>query len=128
MGAFAAIVLALPLSLAAGWIVAALIATSTDLGQGTILVMLPVVLLLFIVWLVLTVPIVLGVGFYRFRKLALTMALAAMALTGTGFLWLLLAGEPPGPGLREWIGLSASLTGLAAGVLVQWLCLRTRAI
>jgi hypothetical protein len=128
MGAFASILLALPLSLVAGWIVAALIATSVELGQGTILVMLPVVVLLFVVWLALAVPIVLGVTTERFRTLAVALGAASLGLTLTGFAWLLLAGKPPGPGLREWVGLIASLMGLGIGVLVQWLCLRRQAI
>ena len=128
MGAFAAIIIALPLSLAAGWFAAALIAVPAGLGQGTILVMLPIVVLLFVVWLALTVPIVLGVQAHRFRTLATALAVSAMALTIVGFVWLLLAGKPPGPGLREWLGLLASMIGLATGVLVQWLCLRKQAI
>jgi hypothetical protein len=128
LGTFAAILLALPLSLAAGWTAAALIAVPAGLEQGTILVILPVVVLLFLVWLALTVPIVIGVEARRFRILATALAVSAMALTVVGFVWLLFAGKPPGPGLREWVGLLASLTGLATGVLVQWLCLRRQAI
>ncbi|WP_296579365.1 hypothetical protein [Phreatobacter sp.] len=128
MGVIAAILLALPLSLAAGWSVAAIPATSTDLGQGIILVMLPVVTLLTAVWLVFTIRIVLGIAVDRFMKLAFGLLAAAIGLTLAGFFWLLVLGRPQAPDLQEWIGLIASLLGLVAGVLVQWLCLRTQAI